>query len=489
MFSITLYQFSKRENSTKRPSGTGRTFNNVLLKSGCSIIAPTIEFNIGNTESPERYNFAYIQEFDRYYFIEDWTFNNGIWYADMKCDVLATYRPYIADYNGYVLRSASEYNGNVIDTLYPALASVTDISNSFTNPLLKNQNDGCYVLGIQCKADVTFKSAGSMTYYVFSYAEMQRLMRILLDDTFLASDIVGLVTGDASVGLQKNIINPLDYIKSAFYLPVSYDSIGLTYTTNATAPLVFDWLMSNVQTSTGTQSVLAKPLNKQLYYEISMSVDVPKHPQASTRGNYCNSSRYASYELSIAPLGIIKIPNEEIIDSEYLTLNLKIDLIDGQGLLNIYDDGGDLVTQTKGQVMIPIQLAQISRDVTSGLTRSWALSQPSAVGRVVGSAVSNAIGGVVGIQSSLLESQKANVKTSGSNGGYVDLTMDNKLYGTFTNLVAEDNTNHGRPLMAMRRLGNLSGYMVVQDGDVPLDSTQTEAQEVKRYLENGFYFE
>ena len=486
MFTINLYQFSKRENSTKRPSGNGLSFSSCQLKSGCSIISPVIEFNIGIT-NPEQYNYAYIPDFDRYYFIEDWYWSEGLWNATMSCDVLATYKTEIGSFTGYVLRSASAYDGNIVDSLYPTKATISYGSQSFTNPLITTQSGGCFVLGIQGAPDSASWSSGSITYYVFNYTEMTKMLKMLLDDNFLLSDMVKLVSDDASIPLQKNLINPLDYIKSAFYLPINYDDIGLTYTSGATAPVVFDWLLNG---RFGTTPITAKVLNRQLWYDYSITINIPKHPQTSTRGNYVNGKQYSSYELSIAPFGIVDLSSDDLITSTSLSVNVSIDLIDGMGLLKVYNQGGTLITQTKTQLMVPIQLTQISKGMTSALSGSLKSWLGEGAGNVASLALDAVIGAKVGVNlGSFMADKKPKQQSMGSNGGYLDLSMNNILYATFSNLVDDDITNHGRPLMQMRQLGTLIGYIIVQDGDIQLDSTQSESQQVRNYLESGFYYE
>ena len=134
MVHCTLYKISKKTNSTRRPEDIAGIFSaerNGEFKGRQSLLAPVVDF-VGVTETtippagqdPEtyapRFNYAYIKEFERYYFITEWTFEGGIWTAQMSVDVLATYRDEILAMNAYVLRSSSYHNPKVIDTIFPA---------------------------------------------------------------------------------------------------------------------------------------------------------------------------------------------------------------------------------------------------------------------------------------------------------------------------------------------------------------------------------
>ena len=119
---ITLYQFAKKLNSTARPSGTAKGVQGKLRES-CSMLAPEIGFvSFGQTESPHVWNYAYIPDFGRFYFIDNWTWAGGMWYASMTVDPLASWRNEIANSTEYIVRAASAVNPNIIDTTYPTLS-------------------------------------------------------------------------------------------------------------------------------------------------------------------------------------------------------------------------------------------------------------------------------------------------------------------------------------------------------------------------------
>ena len=120
---VDFYTFSKKTNSTRQPTGTAALSASCYLKDTTSITTPVIELKRG--DSPIGYNYAHISAFNRYYFIDDITWEAGVWLVSMHCDVLATYKSDIGSHSCYVLRSANSYNGDIIDALYPATSAVT----------------------------------------------------------------------------------------------------------------------------------------------------------------------------------------------------------------------------------------------------------------------------------------------------------------------------------------------------------------------------
>jgi len=115
-FPVHFYSFAKKVNSTARPTGTPVSYN-FVLKGPNSILSPVIQLALPITQAPN-WNYCYIPIYDRYYFVSDWDWSeNRLWYASCQVDVLATYKTVIGNKQYYVLRSATEYNPDLIDTL------------------------------------------------------------------------------------------------------------------------------------------------------------------------------------------------------------------------------------------------------------------------------------------------------------------------------------------------------------------------------------
>ena len=72
-----------------------------VLREASSIIAPSILIQ----SNPIGYNYAYIPEFGRYYYIKNITaFRKGAYIVDLKCDVLMSFREEILHMSGVVSR-------------------------------------------------------------------------------------------------------------------------------------------------------------------------------------------------------------------------------------------------------------------------------------------------------------------------------------------------------------------------------------------------
>ena len=85
------------------------------LRDASSIIAPSILIQ----SNPIGYNYAYIPEFGRYYYIKNITaFRKGAYIIDLKCDVLMSFKEEILNMSGIVSRltSGDEYANRDIKT-------------------------------------------------------------------------------------------------------------------------------------------------------------------------------------------------------------------------------------------------------------------------------------------------------------------------------------------------------------------------------------
>lgn len=77
----------------------------IVLKNSTNIYKPTI---ILKTNSIIKSNYAYLSEFDRYYYIEDVTVTpNELYSMDLRCDVLMSFKDDILNSEAYIEQSTS----------------------------------------------------------------------------------------------------------------------------------------------------------------------------------------------------------------------------------------------------------------------------------------------------------------------------------------------------------------------------------------------
>ena len=138
--SATFYSFSKRKNSTKQPTGSGDSYS-VTLKSGTSIISPTLLLNIASRPS---YNYLSFE--GRYYFVTDIvSVRTDLWEISCTVDALATWKSEIGSTSADILY-ATGGRDDIVDGRIPVESgihvdsNVAGITGDFTACLYKSDD-------------------------------------------------------------------------------------------------------------------------------------------------------------------------------------------------------------------------------------------------------------------------------------------------------------------------------------------------------------
>ena len=476
MFNVELYNFSKRENSTKQPNRQDATVFQCTIKDGCGMLNPQIVLDIGLSSAP-LFNYAYIPEFDRYYWVEEWTNIHPMWSASLNVDVLASYRVEIGDADLYCLRSANNYDGTIIDVMYPTKV-VNEQEITYSNPtqLLPSPSiaDGMFVIGVVS----TSANFGSIQYYALKHSSFASLVTQLLSDATLTNFGFNLQQYDASLALQKALIDPLSYIKSCIFVPYAYNDLNVQEVNTLN---IWDWSLSGVPNKPITYDNFAVALP-------TCVITLPKHPQTSSRGDYCNVAPYTNMHLIITPFGEIDIDTTLLYDQASISLVGRLDLTTGESYVNIINADGFNLSRLFAQIGVPITLSQVTTDK---LTQTF--NSINSASNFFSNAMHGNVGGAIASISSGIENGiRATLPrqySTGEQGGFMKLYLQPILLTTFYELVDDDIQSHGRPCCKVLKPKNVNGYMLIQDADISLNSTSFENQKVRQYLESGFYYE
>lgn len=448
-YNVTLYSFSKRVNSTKQPSGTGTTVSGTL-KFPSSILNPVMEFT-APVSNPSNLNYAYIAEFSRYYWINDWTFDRGFWIASMSVDVLASYKVAIGSDSEYVIRAASASDGDIVDVKYPSKARPNGDFHSLGSINSYMQGNGTYVIGLK-----SGQSNTGLAFYAVDAANLATLVQYMFSDVWLnASDI--------TKSLQKLLVNPIDYISSCYWYP-------MTLPTNGGQPLYFGYWDSG---ATGTKIGEGGRVDF-----VQDSVTLDDHPQIS-RGAYLNGAPFTRLCADVYGFGRIPLDPDLFIRSRSVTFTLRVDLFTGMGELMI-DSTTGRAAKVSAMVGVPVQLSQVTQDLIKPML--------AVVNAGVGIATGNYVGATAGIADAI-QSSMPQIQSSGSTGSKIAYSTDARLYHEWYEIVDEDNTTMGRPLCKVRTINTLSGFIQCENVDIDTIGTKEEKQQIISYMESGFFYE
>ncbi|MBO7735767.1 MAG: hypothetical protein J6S67_24580 [Methanobrevibacter sp.] len=491
---VNLYSFTKRENSTKRPTGSGTSFGCTMIDD-TSLMNPTFKLSIAS--NPIGYNYAYVADFDRYYFITEIRTYQNFWYVSCTCDVLASFKTEIGSQSHYILRSASASNGAISDTLYPATTQVLEqlyYPDNDYDPMAYS-NGHSYIVGIVGNTDVITDQIGTLIYYWFNDASLHQFIKYLTDNIASGDDPWGQIAqSEYSEGVQKALIDPIQYIKSAFCLPVAIPETGYGVASSVKFGY-YSWDVPSGYTVKKVGAGSAKIITKE-----TASITIPTHPQAATRGSYLNCAPYSYYYLHYGPWGDIELDPLLINGNSKLKIYITYDLIKGIGRLMV--TGNEYPHRVffngSANVGVDINLSQIYKDAlgyeaatTSGIFGSVA------AGATVGMStnpVADLAKGLSFASSSVQDMTRLNypvVKGIGDSGSFLAMFDSYNLYmiSKFNYIVDENNTELGRPLCAVRQISNLSGYILCQGADCQIPGTQEEAIKINQYMNTGFFYE
>lgn len=111
---IIFYSTTNENNVVYKTLADELRFENCTLKEPTDIINPTIIIN--SNINFKKYNYCYIPEFNRYYFITDIVSRiNNMWILKCKVDVLMSFKEFFANINVIVNRGESNINPYIID--------------------------------------------------------------------------------------------------------------------------------------------------------------------------------------------------------------------------------------------------------------------------------------------------------------------------------------------------------------------------------------
>lgn len=495
---VTLYNgASKKFNSTVVPVVAETYTVEGELLDACSITQPRFRFTSIpgysddlRQQSPRYLSYAHVPEFDRYYFITDWTWEAPVWIATMTVDTLATYAYYIRQNIEMVSRSSSMYDPHVMDSAYPA---TTDAVVSITKPSQESDakahaiKDGTFIVGVINGAPEPGASIGAVTYYAMNAATMGEFKRLILGSI----DYLNIDSDQLAPEIVRSFVNPYQFVTSCVWLPIKFDPWYFT----PVSVLNLGWWQwgANLHVVSTTPSI-----------GYADTFVIPKHPQAE-RGLYLNSAPYADYALWLPFAGQIPLEPDWLEGVESIRVEYNIDAPTGKANVAIHrGEETNPVAVVSAQLGCEMQLAGITSNIVGGAAElfkagSSAVSTIASTVKQLSSgkfitAASNAVSGIAetaqGVMSAI-STVSPRTATSGMNGAISTFYHTPLLFSTFRRITEDSNAIIGRPLMKKVLLGDLHGFVKILNPQLDFlgGATASERAEILQYMESGFYME
>lgn len=494
MLIVTFYQFGKRENSTKQPTETQSdifTTYQCLLKDDTNILHPRLILRVESLLpwNPQNWTYAYIPDFSRYYFVENWEYVKPNWECILTIDPMASHKSSIGGESKYVLRAASDYNPNILDDAYSPTAISTISQNIVQLPYFADSGfeightlHGRYILGVTGRPQL---NDGPITYYVLTKQEFGQFAN------YLFTNILNMDwqdTSDWNAVISRSFIDPLDFIVSCFYCPFYLNETNFPYDVSpAGYPIKFGfWEYSGG----------LFPILRERVFTETLSITTPPNPY------YQNMAwellpPFTTYYVNLGAAGSHKLNALAVRNGGGIRVQLTIDGGTGIGVYTVtpYNNANAVLLKTSAQICPPVPIGRQKSDILGMLTgaigsvTSGAVlgSAGGALGAIAG-AVTGIGGAVIGAGKEIINSNAINLTGSIGSMGSI-LTGNVSLDLQCIQPQPENNAELGRPLCQNRVLGTLSGYTLCADGEIEAPMYDEERKAITRYLTTGFYME
>lgn len=473
---VNLARIAKKRNSTLIPAGVGNTYN-CKLKAGCSITHPVIELQWDGSGSPVTYNYASIQDFGaRDYWIDNWTYEDRKWIASCSVDVLGTYKQDIGQASKYVLRSASEEDVDVIDTIYPSKLPVTsEITFPAFTDWATTFDGGRFVVGVIGQGN-TFSAAGT-GYVVLTGQQLQQLIQACFTEDAQTWQTPVTPNTDFATALNeygekmnKSVNNPIQFINSIVWVP---------FVPSTGQP-------TNVWLGRTDTRISAASLGDPIYTRVFAFNNLVPAGIDTTHGVWRALEPFCRYTMVFPPFGSFDL-DAAMVYRKYGQIQgqVKVDCITGEATFNAYDYG--LTGSARLGIPISISGASVNyMDQALAVTDAATDTVGSFLKLDIAGGIKNAAHGVADVMRA-----SAPTATQGSiGGGMAALNSPRYVLCKWYEPVPEDNAEKGRPLCQIKTISSLSGYVVCADGEVEIQgATADELREIEAYLTGGFFYE
>ncbi len=463
--------FSKRDNSTKQP--TGGTQKTVLLKEETDVESPS--FILGTTDL----TINYVEAFGRYYFAKCKSLDGNRTEIVCTPDRLATFKSEIGSYSGFI-----EYSGLSIDVSIPDPRNrptcEVKIKQANCNLGLPISGEGAYVIGVI--SDTVNGNAGAVQYYGCTPSQAATLMQEVFNQNGFWSR------------LQQQFNDTMASIVSCIWLPFANLAISNVFGTETLITI-------------GDQPCTAakgRPLLYRVMSPQNMHVLTLDYPYSAKGHTYLDKSPYSSATLYLPFVGNVPIDIDALYSTRKITIDYDVDVITGDINYRLFytDANADYhVTTYSGNLATKVPITGASYDAigeATGILASaggivatvGALATGAAAPAVLGG-IGAAVGGV-GMAARSLEQHS--MIMGGSSSALGASFGDDAIITIFTQVPAEENltafqAEQGMPFFRTAQVSTQSGFIKMACASVDIPGSQEDKEAVNGFLNSGFFYE
>lgn len=463
---VVFYDHAKRNNSTKLPTG-GVTIP-CALKGACSVVSPVLEIK---TPTKPDYNYAYISDFGRYYYVTEWIYDKGIWSCSLSVDVLTSWRNEIKSTKAQVLFSSSLYDLDIIDNRVASIGTYRRKSYTadFVGTLTGQNVSPSGTFAINALSNTSTWATGTTTSYFMTYQQMQLFAR-------------ELVTPSVWEGLKQFFSNPMDGITECYYIPLDISKFIDLTVDGAVQIGDYTFPTATAKKAISTNFALRS---------YTTSIDIPWLYE-----DFRRLAPYTELTMFVPFCGAKPINPEMVYDIDKLFIDYSVDIVTGNIQAIVYNKE-ELLEEFSGNCKITLPVGQTQSRVESVIGATG-----GAITAIAGFASGNVALGATGVLSAISSViTPASVKTTGGMSGTIlgailgnDLLRWQKFRLSATSRDTADEPENmraviGNSLNKVTTLSDLTGYVQCYGASVNATATIGEINSINDYLNSGVYIE
>lgn len=448
MTEIVLYHFSKRKNSTKRPTGQG-TEVPCLLKSATTFQSPTF---ILQKPMNDMLQFNYAKWADHYYFIDSTTSINA-GQTEISCteDVLATYKNEISNYTCFIERSSNQTT-LANDTMYiPTNDWVLSSRNvSHKEKIMTSTYSQQYIIRVVSRTGVA-------SYYING-----EQLNNLLEYMYTESNFTDVIT-DA---ITKLMFDPFKYIVDLKWIP--FVESAFKNNNNEAIQLGF-W----------DSGVMAKRIDEDTVVNFSYSFAFDNPLYSITDFRYYSSS-FSNYFIKLPFIGVVALNPYKIDES----VNALYQFDATSGLCNVFLQSKKVVFASyQFQLSVPVQIGYASTNIAQLTT-----SAVSLVGAGLQGNIAQGISSGIEAGRSITAPEVSMLGTIGN----ISNILNNQIleFNSYAcTSIVPDGASEGYADGTVRSISDLSDYIKCRNASIEISGFTGDQEAVNNYLNSGFYYE
>ena len=448
MTEIVLYHFSKRKNSTKRPTEQG-TEVPCFLKSATTFQNPTF---ILQKPMNDMLQFNYAKWADHYYFIDSTTSINA-GQTEISCteDVLATYKNEIGNYTCFIERSSNQTT-LANDTMYIPTNdwALSKRNVSHKEKIMTSTYSQQYIIRVVSRTGVA-------SYYINGDQ-----LNNLLDYMYTESNFTDVIT-DA---ITKLMFDPFKYIVDLKWIP--FVERAFKNNNNETIQLGF-W----------DSGVMAKRIDEDTVVNFSYSFAFDNPLYAITDFRYYSSS-FSNYFIKLPFIGVVALNPYKIDES----VNALYQFDATSGLCNVFLQSKKVVFASyQFQLSVPVQIGYASTNIAQLTT-----SVVSLVGAGLQGNITQGISSGIEAGRSITAPEVSMLGTIGN----ISNILNNQIleFNSYAcTSINPDCASEGYADGTVRSISGLSGYIKCRNASIEISGFTGDQEVVNDYLNSGFYYE